>query len=159
MPNDLRFTSAPFDPSDSIPRKYTCEGDDVSPALEWTGVPDGTESLALLVDDPDAPGQTFTHWVLFNLPADTTHLPQAVDIGAEFAGEQPEPQEGTNDFGDVGYGGPCPPPGDGPHRYFVRLYALDTTLDLDRGASRAEVADALRGHVLTRTDRVGTYER
>jgi Raf kinase inhibitor-like YbhB/YbcL family protein len=159
MPNDLRFTSFPFTPSGPIPHEYTCEGEDVSPALEWTDVPDGTESLVLIVDDPDAPGQTFTHWVLFNLPGDATHLPQDVDVSAEFSGQQPSPQEGTNDFGDVGYGGPCPPPGDGPHRYFFRLYALNTVLDLDRGASKAQVNAAMNGHVLNKTDLVGTYER
>jgi len=82
-----------------------------------------------------------------------------VDVSAEFSGQQPSPQEGTNDFGDVGYGGPCPPPGDGPHRYFFRLYALNTVLDLDRGASKAQVNAAMNGHVLNKTDLVGTYER
>lgn len=151
MPNDLRFTSFPFNPSESIPSEYTCEGDDVSPSLEWTHVPDGTESIALIVDDPDAPGQTFTHWVLFNLPGDTTRLTRNVDIDAEFADQTPSPQQGVNDFSDVGYGG--------PHRYFFRLYALDTVLDLDRGASRTQVTDAMDGHILDETDLVGTYER
>ncbi|MFB6098430.1 MAG: YbhB/YbcL family Raf kinase inhibitor-like protein [Salinibacter sp.] len=159
MPDDLRFTSFPFTPSEEIPAQYTCEGADVSPALEWTHVPDGTESIALIVDDPDAPGQTFTHWVVFNLPGDATHLPRDVDLEAEFGDQEPTPQEGANDFGDVGYGGPCPPPGDGPHRYFFRLYALDTVLDLELGASKAQVTDAMNGHVLDETDLVGTYER
>lgn len=159
MPDDLRFTSVPFSPSESIPSEYTCEGADVSPSLEWTHVPDGTESIALVVDDPDAPGQTFTHWVLFNLPGDATRLPTDVDLDAEFADQDRFPQEGANDFGDVGYGGPCPPPGDGPHRYFFRLYALDTVLDLERGASKTQVTDAMNGHVLDETDLVGTYER
>ena len=159
MPDPLRFTSAPFDANEPIPREYSCEGDDVSPALEWTGVPDGTESLVLLVDDPDAPGQTFTHWVLFNLPPTTARLPKGIDVKAAFAGQDPTPQEGKNGFGDMGYGGPCPPPGDGPHRYFFRLYALDTVLDLNRGASKAQVNDAMNGHALDDTDRVGTYER
>jgi Raf kinase inhibitor-like YbhB/YbcL family protein len=159
MSNDLRFTSFPFAPSDPIPREYTCEGEDVSPALEWAHVPDGAESLVLIVDDPDAPGQTFTHWVLFNLPGDATGLPRDVTVDAEFSDRVPSPQEGANDFGDVGYGGPCPPPGDGAHRYFFRLYALDTTLDLDRDASKAQVNDAMNGHVLDETDLVGTYER
>lgn len=159
MPDDLRFTSFPFSPSESIPSEYTCEGADVSPSLEWTRVPDGTESIALVVDDPDAPGQTFTHWVLFNLPGDATRLPKDVDLDAEVADQDLSPREGANDFGDVGYGGPCPPPGDGPHRYFFRLYALDTVLDLERGASKAQVTDALNGHVLDETDLVGTYER
>ncbi len=159
MPNALRITSAPFAPNDPIPREHTCEGEDVSPALDWTGVPDGAESLVLIVDDPDAPGQTFTHWVLFNLPPNTTHLPRGVDVSAAFAGTSPTAKHGTNDFGDVDYGGPCPPPGDGPHRYFFRLYALDTTLDLDRGAAKAQIANTMKDHVLADTDRVGTYER
>jgi hypothetical protein len=159
MSSNFRFTSVSFPPSESIPREYTCEGEDVSPSLEWTDVPDGTERLVLLVDDPDAPGQTFTHWVLFNLPGDPTRLPRGVDVSAEFSGQQPPPQEGTNDFGDVGYGGPCPPPGDGAHRYSFRLYALDTALDLERGASKAEVTAAMNGHVLDETELVGTYER
>lgn len=159
MPNDLQFTSFPFAPSESIPSEYTCEGADVSPSLEWTHVPDETKSLALIVDDPDAPGQTFTHWVLFNLPGDVMLLPRGVDVNTKFSDASLTPLEGTNDFGDVGYGGPCPPPGDGPHRYFFRLYALDTGLDLGRGASKTQVTDAMDGHVLDETDLVGTYER
>lgn len=159
MPDDLRFTSFPFTPSESIPQTYTCEGNDVSPSLEWTHVPDGTESIALIMDDPDAPGQTFTHWVLFNLPGDARRLPRALDVAAEFGERSLSPQEGANDFGDIGYGGPCPPPGDGPHRYFFRLYALDAVLDLDRGASKSQVTAAMNGHVLDETDLVSTYER
>lgn len=159
MPDELRFTSVPFSPSESIPREYTCEGEDVSPALGWTHVPDGTESVALVVDDPDAPGQTFTHWVLFNVPADQTRLPRDVDVNTQFSDRDPAPREGVNDFGGVGYGGPCPPPGHGSHRYFFRLYALDTAIDLERGASEEQLIDAMGGHVLDETDVVGTYER
>jgi Raf kinase inhibitor-like YbhB/YbcL family protein len=159
MSEELTFTSSPFASGDAIPREYSCEGDNISPGLRWTSAPDGTETLALIVDDPDAPGQTFTHWVLFNLPGDGTHLPRDVDVGAEFAGQEPLPQEGANDFGNVGYGGPCPPPGDGAHRYFFRLYALDTVLDLEQGATREQVTDAMDGHVLAETDLMGTYER
>ena len=159
MSTDLHFTNFPFGASEPIPTEYTCEGDDVSPSLRWTDVPDGTESIAIIMDDPDAPNKTFTHWVLFNLPGDTMHLTRDVDIDTEFAGESPTPLEGVNDFGDVGYGGPCPPPGDGPHRYFFRLYALDTVLDLGRGASKTQVNDAKDGHVLDETDLIGTYER
>ena len=159
MPEDFTFTSAPFDAGAPIPTEYTCEGDDVSPSLEWAPTPEGTESLTLIVDDPDAPGQTFTHWVLVDLPGDTTRLPRGVDAGAAFADAAPTPTEGTNDFGDVGYGGPCPPPGDGEHRYFFRLYALDAPLDLETGASKAQVTDAMDGHVLDETDLIGTYER
>lgn len=159
MANDFAFTSFPFSPGEPIPTEYTCEGDDLSPSLEWVHAPDGTESVALLVDDPDAPGQTFTHWVLFNLPPDASTLPRGVDVADHFSGADPTPQEGINDFSDIGYGGPCPPPGDGPHRYFFRLYALDTVLDLDRGATKQQVTDAMDGHILDETDLVGTYER
>lgn len=159
MPNELAFTSSPFSPSESIPTEFTCEGADVSPSLEWAHVPDGTEGLALIVDDPDAPGQTFTHWVLFNIPGDQRSLPRDVDVDSHFADADPTPREGVNDFNDVGYSGPCPPPGHGPHRYFFRLYALDTVLDLERGAPKAQVMDVMNGHILDETDLVGTYER
>lgn len=151
MSNDLTFTSFPFEPGDSIPTEFTCEGADVSPPLAWGNVPDGAESMALIVDDPDAPGQTFTHWVLFNLSPDQTQLERDFDPQSAV--------EGANDFGNAEYGGPCPPPGDGPHRYFFRLYALDTVLDLGPGASRGQVTDAIDGHVLAETELVGTYER
>lgn len=155
----LRFTSAAFSSQESIPREYTCEGADVSPPLEWNAVPDGTESLVLIVDDPDAPGQTFTHWVLFNVPSTETSLPRDLQVDAQFGGADPAPREGKNDFGDVGYGGPCPPPGDGEHRYFFRLFAVDRTLDLDAGVSKAEVLSAIEDHVLDQAEVVGTYER
>lgn len=159
MAHEFTFTTAAFGPGDSIPREFTCDGDDVSPTLEWADVPNGTESLALVVDDPDAPGRTFTHWILFNLPGDQTRLPRDVDVETEFSDRAPPPQEGTNDFDDVGYGGPCPPTGDGAHRYFFRLYALDAVLDLDRGATKQQLMDAMNGHVLDETDLIGTYER
>ena len=159
MPEELIFTTAPFASGESIPHEYTCEGTDISPALEWAFGSDEAESLVLIVDDPDAPGQTFTHWVLFNLPGDTTSLPRGVEVGVHYVDANPIPHEGKNDFGDVGYDGPCPPPGDGPHRYFFRLYALDTVLDLGSGASKEQVADALDGHVIDATERTGTYER
>lgn len=159
MSEELTFTSSPFASGEAIPREHTCEGEDLSPGLRWTPAPDETETIALIVDDPDAPGQTFTHWVLFNLPGDLTHLPRDVGVDAEFAGQDPSPQEGANDFGDLGYGGPCPPPGDGAHRYFFRLYALNTALDLEQGATKEQVTDAMDGHVLGQTDLMGTYER
>jgi len=159
MPDEMTITTAPFAAGESIPREFTCEGTNVSPALDWSDVPAGAESLTLIVDDPDAPGQTFTHWVLFNLPGDTTRLPRDLSVTTHFSDASPTPAEGKNDFGDRGYGGPCPPPGDGPHRYFFRLYALDTVLDLDEGATKKQVLDAMDGHVIGETDRMGTYER
>jgi hypothetical protein len=159
MPDGLTFTGVPFDPGHPVPTEYTCEGEDVSPPLAWNRVPSGTRSVALIVDDPDAPGQTFTHWVLFNLPPTHTQLVRDVNVRADFGEADPSPVEGANDFGDTGYGGPCPPPGDGPHRYVFRLYALDTVLDLGPGASKAQVTDAMDGHVLDETEWIGTYER
>ena len=137
----------------TIPKRYTCEGANVSPELRWRDAPAQTRSFALIVDDPDAPGRTFTHWVLFDIPADRTSLPEGLqpgDVGVA----------GRNDFGKTGYGGPCPPPGHGPHRYFFTLYALDTeTLNLKRGASRAEVEKAMSGHVVGKAQLMGHYER
>lgn len=159
MANELTFTRFPFDPGEAIPQEYTCEGDDVSPPLEWAHVPDRAESIALIVDDPDAPRQTFTHWVLVNIPADQTRLVRDVGVETHFADADPSPIEGANDFNNIEYGGPCPPPGDGPHRYFFRLYALDTVLDVGRGASKEQVTDAMSGHILDETDLIGTYER
>ena len=134
-----------------IPAKFTCEGANVSPELRWSNVPVNTRSFALIVDDPDAPGGTFTHWVLFEIPADRASLAEGTNrIGVA----------GNNDFGRASYGGPCPPRGHGPHRYFFTLYALDVaSLKLKSGASRREVDTALRGHILAQTQHVGRYER
>jgi hypothetical protein len=141
-----------------IPTAYTCDGPDVSPPLSWTAPPDGTERLVLVVDDPDAPGPgSFTHWVVFNLPPTVTELPRAVDIGA-LGHDGPTPAEGTNSFGDEGYGGPCPPPGE-QHRYIFSVYALDTTLDLAAGVGPMAVVGSMMGHVQAQTELVGTYRR
>lgn len=159
MSTDLEFTSFPFDPGEPIPAEYTCDGEDVSPPLEWDGAPDDTESFALVVDDPDAPGRTFVHWVCFNIPGDRTRLVRDVDFDQHFADAEFVPEEGSNDFGTIEYGGPCPPAGDAPHRYFFRLYALDTTLDLGPGVSRQQVTSAIDGHVLAESELIGTYGR
>ena len=159
MASELHFTRFPFDPGEAIPVEYTCEADDVSPPLAWSGAPEGTETFVLIVDDPDAPGQTFVHWVCFNLSGDATRLVRDVDVADAFAGASVTPQEGSNDFNNIGYGGPCPPPGDDPHRYVFRLYALDTVLDLGAGASKQQVTDAMDGHVLAEADLMGTFAR
>lgn len=159
MASDLKFTRFPFDSGDAIPDAFTCEGENVSPPLKWSGAPEETETFALVVDDPDAPGRTFVHWVCYNIPGDATQLVHGVDFSQHFSDAAREPEEGSNDFGDIGYGGPCPPPGDDPHRYFFRLYALDTMLDLGPGATKQEVTDAMDGHVLTRTEWIGTFAR
>ncbi|PEN14961.1 YbhB/YbcL family Raf kinase inhibitor-like protein [Longibacter salinarum] len=159
MPAPFKFTTTPFADGDSMHRDFTCEGSNVSPALEWNGVPDGTKSQTLILEDPDAPRRTFTHWVLFNVPGDTTRLPRGLDVKTAFPKSDPAPREGRNDFGNVGYGGPCPPPGDGPHRYIFRLFAVDTTLELDEGVSNDAVMQAMDGHILAEAERTGTYER
>ena len=144
-----------FADGSAIPRKYTCDGADLSPALNWNGAPAGAQSLALIADDPDAPGGTWTHWIVWNIPASATALPEGVpaaevlDNGA---------RQGRNDFRRIGYGGPCPPPGK-PHRYFFKLYALDARLDLKAGSSRNQLEPAMKGNVLSDAEMMGTYGR
>jgi Raf kinase inhibitor-like YbhB/YbcL family protein len=154
----LTLSSASFRPQGEIPAKYTCEGEDVSPALAWSGVPAGTKSLVLIVDDPDAPDpqaprMTWVHWVLYDIPATATGLPEAVAPVALPRGTR----EGRNDWKRTGYGGPCPPIG--RHRYFHKLYALDVTLG-DRGrATKADVVAAMTDHVLASAELIGTYQK
>ncbi len=151
----IHLTSPAFAHEGAIPEKHTCDGDDLSPELAWSGVPAGAESLALVCDDPDAPGRTWVHWVLYDLPADAAGLPEGLSAEAEtpVGGIQ-----GENDFGRLGFGGPCPPPGKS-HRYFFRLYALDTMLELAAGASKQDVIDAMEGHILAQGELMGTYQR
>jgi len=158
--SDFQFTDTPFEASGPIPAEYTCDGEDVSPPLAWSAPPEGTESLALVIDDPDAPGSgAFTHWVLFDLPPDATALPRDYAAGdPRLDAGDPSPREGVNDFGDPQYGGPCPPGGE-EHRYVFSLYALDTTLDLESGAAPDAVHAAIEGHVLAEAEVVGTYQR
>jgi Raf kinase inhibitor-like YbhB/YbcL family protein len=145
----MDLTSSAFAQGLSIPRRHSCEGEDLSPPLSWTEVPEQTSSLILVVDDPDAPGGTFTHWLAWGLdPA----------AGGLQEGEAP-PVEGRNDFGTTGYRGPCPPPGHGPHRYFFRLHALGDELELQPGAAKAEVGRALSRGSLAVAELMGTYER
>jgi Raf kinase inhibitor-like YbhB/YbcL family protein len=145
----MELTSTAFGNGEPIPRRHSCEGEDVSPALSWSDVPEGTSSLALIVDDPDAPRGTFTHWLAWG-----------IDSAAGGLGEgESAPVEGRNDFGESGYRGPCPPPGHGPHRYFFRLHALEEALELDPGASKGELEDALSGRTLAVAELIGTYER
>jgi Raf kinase inhibitor-like YbhB/YbcL family protein len=142
-----------FQDGDLIPTKYTCEGSDVSPALSWEGTPAGTRSFALMMDDPDAPGGTWTHWLLWNIPV-TFH-----SLG-EHADPVPPIRSGANDFQRTGYGGPCPPKGHGAHRYFFRLFALDQeTLDLKPGANRKQFDRAVRAHLIEEAVWMGRYER
>jgi len=144
-----------FVPNEAIPSRYTCDGEDVSPALSWSDVPSATAAFALIVDDPDAPGRVFTHWALFNLPSSLQGLPEGVPTIEllENGGIQ-----GKNDFGKIGYRGPCPPRGS-PHRYRFFLYALDSPIDLEPGASKQQVLDRIQGHILAEAQITGTYQR
>lgn len=156
MPNGLTVTTNAFPSGDPIPQKYTCQGEDISPPFALHNVPESAASLVLLVDDPDAPNKTFTHWVLFNLSPETTVLSEGLDVDEHLGDDVP--LEGVNDFGGAGYGGPCPPPGT-RHHYHFRFYALDTRLELESGATRKQVTQAMDGHVLDETDYIGTFER
>ncbi len=154
----LTLTSTAFSHGQAIPLEHTCDGDDISPPLAWEGLPPGTKSLALIVDDPDAPDPaapktTWVHWILYNLPPGTTFLPRDVrenDL-------PPGTREGLNDWKRTGYGGPCPPIG--RHRYFHKLYALDVTLPDLGDPAKAALEAAMAGHVLASAELIGTYER
>lgn len=156
--SDLSITSSAFAEGESIPARYTADGTDVSPPLSIAGHPAGTETLALIVDDPDAPGGRFVHWLLWNVPAGTTTLPENLPQ-SKTLDQLGGARQGTNGFGEIGYRGPKPPEGDGSHTYRFRLRALDTTLDLAAGAKRAELASAIAGHVLAGTQLTAEYER
>ncbi len=149
------LSSKSFSKNASIPKKFTCDGADVSPELSWSDPPTGTISLALIADDPDAPVGTWTHWVLFDLPPETRCLSEAVPKIEQLPNGA---RQGRNDFPKIGYNGPCPPPGK-PHRYFFKLYALDTRLSLKAGASKQEVERAMHGHVLGSAEWMGLYGR
>lgn len=151
----MELKTSAFDAGGMIPRAYTCDGGNQSPAISWSGVPDGATSLALLCEDPDAPSGTWTHWVLFNLPASLRELPDGVPAAGRLEGGG---LQGKNDFGRIGYGGPCPPRGT-THRYFFRLFALDTMLDLEPGVSRQQVRTQMEGHILAQAEWMGRYSR
>ncbi|MBN1688367.1 MAG: YbhB/YbcL family Raf kinase inhibitor-like protein [Candidatus Omnitrophica bacterium] len=150
----MKITSTAFQDGEMIPVQYTCDGEDVSPPLEWQDIPYGTESLALISDDPDAPMGTWVHWVIYNIPASVANLPKGMPrTGKLMNGER----QGTTDFGRVGYGGPCPP--GGTHRYYFKLYALDRGLDLKPGITKEELLKAMDGHILAEAQLMGRYER
>jgi len=149
------ISSSSFSQGEEIPRKFTCDGADVSPELNWTGAPTGTQSFALIADDPDAPVGTWTHWVLYDLPAQTMVLLEGVSKVDEVPSGG---RQGRNDFRKIGYGGPCPPPGKA-HRYFFKLYALDRMLNLKPGSSKQEVEQAMQNHILGKTELMGKYQR
>ena len=144
----MKITSSAFQEGANIPSKFTCDGADTSPPLQIADIPSEAKSLALVVDDPDAPGGLFTHWTIWNIP------PQTSAVGE---GSAPKGVQGTNDFGKSGYGGPCPP--SGTHRYYFRIFALDRELDLPSGAKRGQVDAAMKGHVVAQGELVGRYSR
>ncbi len=149
----LQLTTSAFTDGDTIPKKCTCDGADVSPELSWSDAPGGTQSFALIVDDPDAPGRVWVHWVLYNIPAGAQKLTEGV-------GKEPElsdgSRQGRNDFGKIGYNGPCPPRGPA-HRYFFKLYALDAKLSLKAGATKSDLERAMNNHVLAQAELVGKF--
>ena len=147
---DLAISSPAFEPHGEIPQRHSGDGEDVSPALEWSGAPDGTQSFAVVVHDPDAPlVDGFAHWVAWGIPADATGLPEGVSGLVE----------GTNSFGNSGYNGPAPPPGHGRHHYYFWVYALDTTPDLEPGLARADFLGRIEDHVIEQARLIGTYKR
>ena len=151
------LTSPAFENGMTIPTRHTCDGEDVSPPLLWEGAPGNSASYVLIVDDPDAPRGTFVHWVLYDLPGHARELPENVGP-AQRLENLGEAAQGENDFDEIGWNGPCPPPGP-PHRYVFRLYALDARLGLDPGVKRQEVEGAMEGHVIGSAELTGTYGR
>ncbi len=145
----MKLTSSVFENKGSIPSKYTCDGEDINPPLNLSDVPDDTESLVLIVDDPDAPGKTWDHWIVWNIPATVSEIEEdSVPEGAV---------QGMNDFGKQPYGGPCPP--SGTHNYHFKLYALDAELNLDSSVKKQDVFKAMEGHILEEAELVGKYQR
>jgi Raf kinase inhibitor-like YbhB/YbcL family protein len=177
------ISSPSFRNNQPIPAKFSCEGEDASPALKWEGAPAGTKSFALICDDPDAPGGTWVHWVIYGIPLNAVEMPEDIGKGEWVAAKwhngqnipsgwevsaasggvgvmkPPDAKQGMNDFGKPGYGGPCPPRGHGAHHYHFRLYALDTELKLAPGVKRHQLDAAMKGHILAETELVGTYQR
>ena len=149
----FQLSSSAFSSGGTIPKKYTCDGSDASPALNWNGAPAGTQSFALIADDPDAPAGTWVHWVLYNAPGSAKEFSEGVKKEEQLSDGT---LQGRNDFRKIGYGGPCPPPGK-PHRYFFKLYALDTKLSLKAGATKGEVESAMKGHVLGQAELMGKF--
>lgn len=151
---EMKITSQAFEDGGMIPEKYTCDDINVSPPLAWGPGPEGTQTYALICDDPDAPMGTWVHWVLFNLPANIDELPEGVPPERDL---ESGAKQGMNDFRKIGYGGPCPP--GGTHRYFFKLYALDAGMDLEAGAAKSDLLSAMEGHILAECQLMGKYQR
>jgi len=150
----MTITSAVFEEGNPIPEKYTCDSEDLSPPLSWSGAPDNTKSFALISDDPDAPVGTWVHWVVYNIPSTVSGLSEGVPAEKTLTDGT---IQGINDFRRIGYGGPCPP--GGTHRYFFKLYALESVLNLDPGAAKKDLLRAMEGHILAEAELMGTYTR
>lgn len=150
----ITVTSPAFNDGEMIPKKHTCDGEDASPAISWTGMPEECETFALITDDPDAPAKTWVHWVVFNMPGSQFDLPEGVPQERELPGGA---LQGVNDMKKIGYNGPCPP--GGTHRYYFKIYALDVRLDLQPGATKAELLEAMEGHILAEGQLMGRYSR
>ncbi len=150
----MELKSGAFQPSGLIPAKYTCDGEDISPPLNWSDPPSGTESFALISDDPDAPVGTWVHWVIWNIPASARALDEDVPKTASLRNGA---KQGTTDFRRIGYGGPCPP--SGTHRYFFKLYALDTTLNLPSSTTKKDLEKAMQAHIVGQAELMGKYQR
>ena len=150
----IKISSTAFQDGGLIPAKYTCDGANISPPLAWSGLPITTKSVALIVDDPDAPGRTWVHWVVYDLPAGNKQLAENLATQETISGGG---KQGTNDFRKIGYGGPCPP--SGTHRYFFKLYALDVEKILTPGATKEDLIKAMEGHILDQGELMGKYQR
>ncbi len=150
----MQLTSTAFTQNNTIPSKYTCDGADISPPLAWSGAPSGAKSFALIADDPDAPAGTWVHWIIWNIPAAAASLKEGIGKSAALADGT---KQGLSDFRKAGYGGPCPP--SGTHRYFFKLYALNSELNLPATATKANLESAMKGHILAEAQLMGKYER
>ena len=153
--NNISVYSDGFENGARLASDYSCDGENISPDLHWEAIPDGTKSIALIMDDPDAPGRTFVHWVLYNIPASSRGFSGGVKKNTSL---EDGSLQGKNDFGRIGYDGPCPPPGK-PHRYFFKVYALDTKPALKSGITKKQLEKAMSGHILAKGEIIGTYGR
>lgn len=151
---NINIISSAFSDGELIPPQYTCDGSDISPQLEWDGIPEGTKEIALICDDPDAPMGTWVHWVLYNIPPGVNNLPEGVSAITTLKNGA---VQGTNDFHKIGYGGPCPP--SGTHRYFFKLYALDAKLNLKPGKTKTDLLAIMEGHIIAEGQLMGKYKR
>ncbi|MDE3056410.1 MAG: YbhB/YbcL family Raf kinase inhibitor-like protein [Bacteroidota bacterium] len=148
----ITVISAAFNDGELIPKKFTCDGANISPALTWSSFPARTKTFAIIADDPDAPAGTWVHWVVFNIPQSVATLSENIPHDEILSNGA---KQGKNDFGDIGYGGPCPPRG--THRYFFKMYALDTALNLEAGCTKEDLLDAMHGHILAQGQLMGRY--